>query len=106
MISYYLTIHGLGNRMIQKLKIYLKIKKIIFQTTPRVFCSAAGTNGFDFVKSSGFICKFLVLQFSPPTESDTMQLRGQKNQVTTKQMSICAMEEYENRSLEVEFKKK
>ncbi|CAK5111642.1 unnamed protein product [Meloidogyne enterolobii] len=39
-------------------------------------------------------------KFTPPSATDTMQLKGSQQQVQTKQMCISAMKEYETKSLE------
>ncbi|KAF7634524.1 Peptidase S59 domain-containing protein [Meloidogyne graminicola] len=59
---------------------------------PSLFGSTIGTQ-----QPSGL---FNTVKFTPPTGTDTMQLKGQQTQVSTKQMCISAMKEFDSKSLE------
>ncbi|KAF7635998.1 W2 domain-containing protein [Meloidogyne graminicola] len=59
---------------------------------PSLFGSTVGTQ-----QPSGL---FNTIKFTPPTGTDTIQLKGQQTQVSTKQMCISAMKEFDSKSLE------
>lgn len=63
------------------------------------------TGGFNYVQnpllpSFGNVINSEKVIFTPPTGSDTMQLKGSQTQVATKLICVSAMKDFENKSLE------